>query len=100
MGGGRGGVGRGRSVSDQLGFPRLTGECGDPVGGGLSDGEPGAGGEPQLRQLGHLLGEDSVASHPVVDLGDRHRALRHRRLGVSQAGDRGRPLPRRDARSR
>ena len=100
VGGGRRGVGRGRGVSDQLGFARLPGECGDLVGGGLGDGEPGAGGEPQLRQLGHLLGEDGVATHPVVDLGDRRRALRHRRLGVGQPGDRGRPLPRRHVRSR
>lgn len=93
MGGGSGDVGRGRGVGDQLGFPRLPGEFGDLLGGRLGGFQPGARGEAELRQLGHLLGEHRVAPHAIVDLGDRGRALRHLGLGIGQSGDRGRPLP-------
>ena len=98
VGGGRGGAGRRGGVSDQRGFARLPGEFGDLVGGGLRRDEPRAGGEPQLRKLGHLLGEFGVTPHPFVDLGDLRCAIRAPRSRRRPIGRSPRPIRRSGAR--
>ncbi|BCP36158.1 hypothetical protein MINTMi198_15280 [Mycobacterium intracellulare M.i.198] len=73
----------------------LRGELGDPVGGFPGGRHARAGGDAPLGEVGHLLGQNGVASDPVVDLGDGGRALGDRGLGIGEPGDRGGPLPRR-----
>lgn len=93
MGLGRRGFGGRRGLGDQLGFPALGGELGDPVGGLPRGRHSRAGGDAALGQVGHLFGQRGVAGHPLVDLGDGGRALGDGGLGVGQPGDRGCPLP-------